>query len=251
MKTLRALAFVSLACSGPALANGVAVEVESGAVWQTRNDVQSPPRADGPTPAGSRFSIGGLLGSGAESYVRLRGSYTWGDRHSVHVLYAPLSLAGTGPLPSAVSFQGRTFAAGIPTRAAYRFDSYRLGYRYRLLDRGTWDLWLGGVLKIRDADIALTQGATAANRANTGPVPLLSLAARADLAPRWSARLDVEGLAAPQGRAVDAAVKLRYAVNDKVGLSTGYRTLEGGADNDSIYTFAWLHYALVSVDVRF
>ena len=26
-----------------------------------------------------------------------------------------------------------------------------------------------------------------------------------------------------------------------------YRTLEGGADVDSVYSFAWLHYALVSL----
>ena len=34
-------------------------------------------------------------------------------------------------------------------------------------------------------------------------------------------------------------------------LAAGYRTLEGGADNDSVYTFAWLHYALVEIGARF
>ncbi len=33
--------------------------------------------------------------------------------------------------------------------------------------------------------------------------------------------------------------------------AAGYRTLEGGADNDDVYAFAWLHYAQVSVGRRF
>lgn len=33
--------------------------------------------------------------------------------------------------------------------------------------------------------------------------------------------------------------------------AAGYRTLEGGANNDDICAFAWLHYAQVSVGRRF
>jgi len=31
----------------------------------------------------------------------------------------------------------------------------------------------------------------------------------------------------------------------------GYRTLEGGADNSSVYAFAWLHHASVGIGYRF
>lgn len=90
-----------------------------------------------------------------------------------------------------------------------------------------------------------------ANYANTGVVPLLSLYVRRDLSERWSAIFDLEGLAAPQGRAIDAAFKVRYQLADRVGLNAGYRMLEGGADNKKVYTFAWLHYGLVSLDYAF
>ena len=231
--------------------NGFGVELESGAVWQSRNDVQSPTRADGASPAGTRFSLSPLLGGDAELYGRMRASYTWRDTHQVYVLYAPLALEGVGAFAGPVSFQGTGFAASVPTRAEYRFDSYRVGYRYHLLQQDIWDLWVGATLKIRDADIALRQGTVSANRSNTGPVPLLNLVAQAQLAPRWGILLDAEGLAAPQGRAIDAALKLRYAATDKVGVGVGYRILEGGADNKTIHTFATVHYALVSLDVRF
>ena len=42
-------------------------------------------------------------------YGRVRGSYTWRDKHQVYLLYAPLSLNGTGRLTGPISFQGTTF----------------------------------------------------------------------------------------------------------------------------------------------
>ncbi len=58
-------------------------------------------------------------------------------------------------------------------------------------------------------------------------------------------------LAAPQGRAFDVALKGRYALGSRAELAAGYRTVEGGADNDEVYTFAWLHYAVASLMYRF
>jgi hypothetical protein len=34
-------------------------------------------------------------------------------------------------------------------------------------------------------------------------------------------------------------------------LAFGYRTIEGGADVEEVYTFAWLHFAVGSVRFRF
>jgi hypothetical protein len=109
-------------------------------------------------------------------------------------------------------------------------------------DSDSWQIWLGATVKLRDANIALFQGPIKANRANTGPVPLLSAYLRKSISTRWSFILDAEGLAAPQGRALDAALKLRYQLPNGAGMSTGYRMLEGGANNKKVYTFAWMHY---------
>ena len=54
-------------------------------------------------------------------------------------------------------------------------------------------------------------------------------------------------MAASPGRAIDFALKVHYDLNDRWNVAVGYRTLEGGADNDKVYTFAWLHYAVASV----
>jgi hypothetical protein len=250
--TVLAIAALSLDTgSVHAVENAYRVEIEAGAVWQSLNDAQSPAVTTTTLPQGSRFSLKNLQGSGPERFGRLSAGYTWGDRHQIHALYAPLTIAGTGAFSTPVHFQGATFTANVATAGRYKFDSYRIGYRYKLLGKSQWKIWSGATIKVRDANISLAQGPVEVNYADTGVVPLLSLYARRDLSDRWSTILDLEGLAAPQGRAIDAVFKVRYQFGDIIGLNAGYRMLEGGADNRKVYTFAWLHYGLVSLDYDF
>lgn len=56
---------------------------------------------------------------------------------------------------------------------------------------------------------------------------------------------------ADPGRAEDVALKLRYRLNDRLSVAGGYRTVEGGANVDEVYNFAWLHYSVLSTRVSF
>jgi hypothetical protein len=62
--------------------------------------------------------------------------------------------------------------------------------------------------------------------------------------------VDADALAGGPGRAVDAAVKTGYDLGESWTLDAGYRTVEGGADVTSVYNFAWLHYAVLSLTWR-
>jgi hypothetical protein len=64
-------------------------------------------------------------------------------------------------------------ARGIPLDATYTFNSYRLTYRYHLHEGPRSSAWVGFTAKIRDAEIALAQGATASRKDDLGFVPLL------------------------------------------------------------------------------
>ena len=44
---------------------------------------------------------------------------------------------------------------------------------------------------------------------------------------------------------------LFYDINDRWGLTAGYRMVEGGVDIDEVYKFAWFQYAVVSGVFRF
>jgi hypothetical protein len=221
-------------------------EIEGGAVWQSQNDVQIPN-----DETGTRFSLVDVIGEGPWPAGRLYLTWNINQKHGLRVLLAPLSITETATLTDPVDFAGSSFAAGVPTEATYKFNSWRLSYRYRFHGGERWRWWIGFTAKIRDAKIRLDQGAVAAEKTDLGFVPLLHLAADWRFADHWSADLDVDGLAGGPGRAVDGALKLRYHFGESWSLAAGYRTVEGGADVDEVYSFAWLHYAVASLRLGF
>lgn len=221
------------------------LELEAGSVWASRNDVQIP------NETGTRFSLTDLAGSGPDFAYRVAMAWNITRRHRLRLLVAPLTITGVGEFETPVSFAGRSFTPDVRTSAEYRFNSYRLTYSYRFHDGPTWS-WAGGfTAKLRDAKVELRQPGQAARDVDLGFVPLLHLSASARIARRWRLLGELDALAAPQGRAEDLALKLSYSPGSRWSVSAGYRTLEGGADVDAVYTFAWLHYAVVSLTYRF
>jgi len=222
------------------------LELEAGPVWQSSNDVQIPN-----DETGTRFSLEELAASGPWPSGRLYFTWNINQKHGVRVLLAPLSYTETGLLDGPVDFAGASYQAGVPTEASYRFNSWRLTWRYHLKDGERWQLHIGATAKIRDAEIKLRQGDTTSSDDDLGFVPLLHLAAEYRLADRWRLIGDLDALAGGPGRAIDLALKLGYDVNDRWSVTAGYRTVEGGADVDEVYNFAWFNAAVVSAVVRF
>jgi len=224
----------------------VVVALEVGPVWQSRNDVQIPNNE-----TADRFSLVDLVGSGPFPAARLYVLWNISERHGLRLLLAPLSYTKSGQFSSPVDFAGKTFQPGVPTDATYKFNSWRLGYRYNIYRGSDWSWWIGFTAKVRDAKIELEQQGASAAKTDVGFVPLLHVAGQVRLGAAWSAVLDVEGLAGGPGRAVDGSLKLRYDLDSSWSLAAGYRTVEGGADVEEVYNFAWLHYAFISVEYRF
>lgn len=239
------LLMVSLGVQPRALtgqASTVSFEVEGGPVWQSFNDVEIP--NDG---TATRFDLVDVVGSGPFPAGRLYVSWHVAERHALRLLLAPFSLTETGTPTTPLRFAGADYAAGTPVQARYQFSSYRLSYRWRWHESTSTSAWLGFTAKVRDASIALTQGATSSRKDDLGFVPLLHLAGDWRFQPRWRLSVDADGLAGGPGRAVDATLRLGYDVADDWAIRAGYRTVEGGADVSSVYSFTWLHYAAVSV----
>lgn len=222
------------------------LQIEGGAVWQTRNDVQIPN-----TTAATRFSLRDVAGTGAWPAGRVYLERRVGERHALRALFAPLSITETGVPDRTIAFAGKTYATGAPVEATYQFNSYRLSYRYRLHEGRRWTWWTGFTAKVRDAKIELRQGPTSSRKTDVGFVPLLHLASVWRLAPDWKAVLDADALAGGPGRAEDAALTLARDLGTRLTLHVGYRTVEGGADVDEVYAFAWLHYAVAGLEYRF
>jgi hypothetical protein len=236
-----------LALVAPAVAHWY-VDVEAGPVFSGYNDVRIP----GDT--GTLFSLTDTLHAQTAFAYRVRLSKTFGDRHWVSVLVAPLCVESRGTLNQSVFFAGMLFPAGEDTLIGlYRFDSYRLTYRYGLVRARRFSLDLGLTAKIRDAEIRLeyvSESDSGASKKNIGFVPIVSFRADWSLGSRFGLVLDGDALGVPQGRAADVTAALRVGFGDRVDARVGYRLLEGGSDVDEVYGYALFHYAVAGVTLR-
>lgn len=219
--------------------------VEGASLRLARNDVRIPPST------GTEFSIVDLIGAGPTSTGRVEVTAGLAARHELRFVYAPIEISGTGVPTDAIAFAGQVFAPGVTTTADYRFSSYRGTYRYTFHDGDRWQWQVGFTGFVRDARIALGQGGLTAEDTDVGFVPLAHLRGRGALGPRVRLTVEADGTAAPQGRAFDVAAMLDVHVTPRWFIGGGYRTVEGGADVDSVYNFAWLNAAVVRTGVMF
>lgn len=222
-------------CSIPS-AGGWFLTSETGLVWDSGNDVRVP------NEGGTDISLVDDLEADPALFGRLVFGRTLG-RHSVSVLVAPLRLESAGTLEKDVIFQGTEFTEGTAIEADYRFDSYRLTWRYGLVRRPSFSLDLGLTAKIRDASIRLSSADASAVSENTGLVPLFSFALDWAVTPKLHLLMDGDAAAASQGRAEDVRTAVGWAFSPGAVLTAGWRFLEGGADVDQVYNFTFLNYA--------
>ncbi|HMA77359.1 MAG TPA: hypothetical protein VKO43_08625 [Candidatus Krumholzibacteriaceae bacterium] len=229
----------------PDVFSQVDLGIETGAVFSGYNDVRIP--GDG----GTKFSLSEELETDAEGFYRIRVFYNFNERHHLGVLYAPLSINSNGKLDRDLVFEGETFGADTPLEAKYRFNSYRLTYRYDFMRNDKIEMGIGFTGKIRDAEIAVKGDGLESEKSNVGFVPIIHYRLLWKFAEKFAFLLDGDALVAPQGRAEDILAALTFRATDKIDMYAGYRILEGGADNDEVYNFTLINYASVGAVFHF
>src|SRR4030043_1470090 len=121
LSSVQILLFLIIACP---LFPQVELDIETGAVFSGYNDVRIPGKG------GTLFSLSEELEADPSVFYRIRVFYDFNPRHHLGVLFAPLTIHPEGQLNRDVVFEGETFPAGTPLEATYKFNSYRLIYRY-------------------------------------------------------------------------------------------------------------------------
>ena len=223
----------------------VSIDIESGFLSTGYNDIRIP------GDQGTLFSFQDDLKSKTQAFYRLRASYTIKSRHTISLLYAPLETKAEGIVGNDLLFEGVTFPANEELNGTYKFNSYRLTYRYDIVNRPNLIFGLGLTAKIRDARISLTSPSLTSEKTNVGFVPIINFRLWWKMTDKFGLLLDGDALVAPQGRAEDVQVAATYELTDQLGIRAGYRILEGGADNDEVYNFSLFHYASVGISYTF
>lgn len=218
--------------------------LESGALWQIRNDVRIPGNT-GTLVSFDEYSSNPFI------HYRIETSFKTGARHGLRLIYAPLNISVNGEEKRQVNFNNQAFNANQPLSVDYTFNSYRVGYFYQLFgnDKSYFNIGITG--KIRDAEITFSQNGTKASYDNLGFVPLFYYALRISLQEGLFLYSDADFAVASQGRAIDATLKLKKNISSNSLVGFGLRVLEGGADNDKVYTFSQINYLVIDFSYLF
>ena len=239
-----AIGLLALAPAAPAFGQWF-VDFENGVALSGYNDVQVP------KDTGTLFSLTDDLKTDPGYFFRIRLGVQWKNRHTLSVFAAPLSLHAAGSVPEDLNFNGETFAANAPLTGVYKFNSYRLTYRFDFVRKGKWRVGVGLTAKIRDAAITIEGDGKSSSKTNVGFVPLLNFRVLWQFGPKWGLLLDGDAAAAKQGRAEDVLLALQRRLNERLTLRFGYRVLEGGADVDEAYNFALIHFISAGITYTF
>jgi hypothetical protein len=234
------LALLALMLSAFPAGAQVLLDFENGIVASGYNDVRIP--GDG----GTKFSLSDDLKSDPVYFYRFRLGYLL-DRHSLSLLVAPLRVESEGKVDRDIRFRDTVFPADTDLKSEYRFDSYRATYRYDFFVGESLRIGAGLTGKIRDASISLEGGGQREEKKNTGFVPLINFSLQWIFVRPFSLLVDGDALFSPYGRAEDILFALQYHHSRRLAVRLGYRMLEGGADNDEVYTFALFHYAVFGI----
>lgn len=223
----------------------VFIDVESGVVFTGYNNVRIP------GDEGTLFSLKTDLDASPAAFFRLRVGYTIRSRHAISLLYAPLNVKSDGTIDKQIYFEGVSFPSNSYMEASYKFNSYRITYRYDMVQRPKFEFGLGLTVKIRDAEIALQSEGLAASKANVGLVPLINFRLHWNLNENFGILFEGDALGVKQGRAEDLLLAGTYKFSDHFLVRCGYRVLEGGADGGQVYNFAFFHYASFGIVYTF
>jgi len=241
---LKAILIVSVISGLTEIKSQVLLDLETGIVFSGYNDVRIP------GDQGTLFSLSKELDASPRIFYRIRAGYTFGTRHNLSVLYAPLETKSDGSISRELTFEEVVFPENTPLIGFYKFNSYRLTYRYDIVEKPKLEFGLGFTAKIRDAKISLKSASSFSEKTNVGFVPILNFLFAWKATDNLFLQINGDALAAPQGRAEDVLIAAHYRISDNISLKAGYRILEGGADNDEVYNFALFNYAVAGVVIN-
>lgn len=244
MKIKISLVIMLLATLQGYLYSGIIITAQGGAVYASKNDVRLP----GDT--GDRLSYSEDLDMKTGFSPRIEAGYIYGGRHYAGFMASTLRLEGDATLDRNIMFDRRLYPAGTEVKGTYRFDSYRATYRYMFISSDKFRIGGGITGKIRDAEITLKGGGESGGLTNTGFVPLLNYYLEWIASQKLSLLTYGDAAWSPYGRAEDLFFGIDWKLNDTASLMAGYRILEGGADNDTVYTFSMFHYAVMGIQLR-
>lgn len=203
-------------------------------------------------------------------FNRLTAELLLEQRHSIILLFQPLTIQTEALLSRDIVVDGLLFPEGTPMVLRYGFDFWRLSYLYDFSKQRDREIAVGISLQIRNASISFRsyEGTLFRINQNVGPVPIFKFRTRVPLWTRFWFGSEIDGFYASGkyltgsendfvGSILDASIRLGCELNKKFDAFLNIRYLGGGArgtEEDDPgpgdgYTENWLHTMTVTLGV--
>jgi hypothetical protein len=169
---------------------------------------------------------------------RIKGILNIKNDKFLYFLYAPFATDYNLKSSKSFKFNNTNFNNNQNTKVDYKFNSYRVGYFKELSFKNNLKYWVGGVLKVRDAKIKVSQNSLSDSYSNIGVVPLLGFGIKYFINNDISLFSHIDASGFSKGYAYDFNAEARYRINNKNYTGLGYRTFGGGVDNSKLMNFA-------------
>jgi len=220
----------------------ISTDIETGIVKVNRNDASSSWKnsfGDLNGTDGTLFSYANDFNNPVKPLLRFRASYTFGKskKHVLSFLAAPVQYKTEGILKNPITFNSTVFEANQQTEGFYKFNGYRLTYRYNFIQRDDLVLGLGLTLNLRDAEFSLKQGSKYERNYNRGLVPLINTYVNYKFIDKLGILVDGDVFYVDNtGGAIDFLTGFNYSLNKNVSFKTGYRFFSGvGSEKGNVY----------------
>ena len=204
-----------------------------------------------PSKGGTRIDIANDLKTQTTFTFRVRGTYTIHDRHVISALVAPLTIKSSGKLEEDVRYSKRTYPEGAAVDVTYKFNSYRLTYRYNFISTEKLIFGAGLTAKVREANITFRNAEGSSDYPDLGVVPLVNFFLHWKPTTMFGLLVEGDALGTNKGRAEDIFAGATVNLSKYFALKGGYRLLEGGANVTDNYNFTWVNYAAIGAIVSF
>lgn len=244
MKNKLAPGLIILVLAGRIFASGYSFYAEGAYAYPLYSDISIP------RSKVNEFSLTDDLSADGKIAYRLELKHEINERHKLELMVAPLSITASGILPKDIEFNGRTFSKGDEAQALFRFDSYRIRYRYFFRNKAAHFKSIGLTGKLRDAEIKLKTSTEESRKLNTGVVPLINFLFIFPLSEKLELSINGDAAFSPYGRAEDIFTGFVYSANRHLSIYSGYRVVEGGSDVAEVYSFTWINYFVIGLEYR-
>ena len=166
------------------------------------------------------------------------------------VLYAPLEINQSGKFSKDITYEGEVFSKSNTTNVLYKFNSYRLTYRYQWMDGSILKTYIGftGKLGTQKLEVESNRSFEILFKCRLCSPHLFK--SRLESFKLADFILEMDALGASQA-AIEGAFKTRLTMSNSLGASLGHRVLEGGADNDKLYTWSLISFTFCILGLDF